>query len=187
MKDGSGMHPVRKINCELNKKVICADDTLSLWDRQNIYGMAKNSGYYIGWDDTQVPERKLHDQHLFCGVNLDLFSGYIKKFKKVPEVAEELQNLEIVKGIINLSVPTNVNYVHAHPEKKVLLYYVNLEWPEGGHGETQFYSENLKEIQYTCPYTPGRILVFDGSIPHTIRPQSNAGPKFRFTLTFLYN
>ena len=30
-------------------------------------------------------------------------------------------------------------------------------------------------------------LLFDGTIPHAIRPQSVAGPKFRITISMFYN
>jgi Rps23 Pro-64 3,4-dihydroxylase Tpa1-like proline 4-hydroxylase len=76
-----------------------------------------------------------------------------------------------------------VYYAHTHGEDKVLLYYINMEWKEGWHGETQFYSDDLKEVKYTSPYTPGRLILFDGKIPHTMRPQSIIAPKFRFSLS----
>ena len=44
-----------------------------------------------------------------------------------------------------------------------------------------------KDIIYTSPYTPGRIIVFDATIPHAIRPQSVIGPKFRFTLASFFD
>ena len=47
-------------------------------------------------------------------------------------------------------------------------------------------TNNLKEIAYTSSYIPGRIILFDGSIPHAIRPQSVKAPKFRFTLSLFF-
>jgi hypothetical protein len=68
-----------------------------------------------------------------------------------------------------------------------VLYYVNLEWQDGWHGETLFYDESLKNIVFASPYIPGRIVVFDGSIPHTIRPQSYIASHYRFTFALIYN
>ena len=69
-----------------------------------------------------------------------------------------------------------------------VLYYINLDWRDGWHGETLFYNpNNLKEIIYTSLYIPGRIILFDGSIPHAIRPQSIKAPKFRFTLSLFFD
>jgi hypothetical protein len=69
----------------------------------------------------------------------------------------------------------------------VLLYYVNLEWREGWHGETLFFQENLKDVAFTSVYTPGRLIAFDAKIPHTIRPQSHIAAQYRFTLAMVFN
>jgi hypothetical protein len=65
------------------------------------------------------------------------------------------------------------------------LVYVNLDWQDGWHGETLFYSESQKEIVFASPFTPNRVVVFDAKIPHTIRPQSHIAPFYRFTLTLV--
>ena len=106
---------------------------------------------------------------------------------KHPEITKILDGLELKFAVVNLANTSDVNYIHAHNQSKVMLYYVNLVWNEGAHGETQFYSEDLKSIQYTTPYTPGRLIVFDADIPHTIRPQSIIGPKYRFTYAMIYD
>ena len=81
-----------------------------------------------------------------------------------------------------------MHYLHIHQKQQVCLYYVNLDWRDGWHGETLFYNpDNLKEIAYTSLYIPGRIILFDGSIPHAIRPQSVKAPKFRFTLSLFFD
>jgi hypothetical protein len=67
------------------------------------------------------------------------------------------------------------------------LYYVNLEWRDGWYGETFFYSDDLKDVAFTSLYVPGRILLFDGDIPHAIRPQSVAGPKYRITISTFFD
>ena len=73
-------------------------------------------------------------------------------------------------------------------DNKTVLLYLNpdLDHPNFG-GETIFYDpNNVKEIAHTSLYVPGRIILFDGSIPHAIRPQSVKAPKFRFTLSLFF-
>ena len=90
--------------------------------------------------------------------------------------------------VLNLVRSDDVHYVHHHKDQQVLLYYVNLDWVDGWYGETLFYNpKNLKEILYTSLYQPGRILLFDGYIPHAIRPQSVKGPKFRLSLSLFFD
>ena len=98
----------------------------------------------------------------------------------------QLKN-KLSKIVCNLVKPDDVHYIHAHPDQHACLFYVNLDWRDGWHGETLFYNlEDLKEVAYTSLYIPGRIILFDGSIPHAIRPQSVKGPKFRFTLSLFF-
>ncbi len=93
----------------------------------------------------------------------------------------------IEQAIVNLVRPTDVHYVHSHPGKQVALYYCNLDWEDGWYGETLFHDpRDLSRVNFTSPYTPGRIILFDGNIPHAIRPQSINGPKYRISLTVLF-
>ena len=61
-----------------------------------------------------------------------------------------------------------------------------MEWKQEWWGETQFLSEDLKEIIFTNPYVPGRAVWFDGAIPHTIKTQSAIAPKYRFSLSLFF-
>ena len=82
----------------------------------------------------------------------------------------------------------DTHWTHDHTNQTVLLYYVNTEWLDSWGGETLFFDNFNKDIVYGSSYTPNRVLVFDGEIPHTIRPPSKIFPhKFRFTLTLLFN
>ena len=69
---------------------------------------------------------------------------------------------------------------------KTLLYYMNREWKHEWGGETIFLDDNSNEIEYITPYVPGRIIVFDSTIPHAARQQSFAGPTYRFTLAIKF-
>ena len=70
-------------------------------------------------------------------------------------------------------------------DNKTVLVYMNAEWrPEWG-GETIFYDDRLEAQRIVTP-KPGRIVIFDGRIPHTGRPPT---PKFmfnRYILAFKY-
>ena len=62
-----------------------------------------------------------------------------------------------------------------------------LGWEDTDVPEKYDNPDNLKEIVYTSLFIPGRIILFDGSIPHAIRPQSVKAPKFRFTLSLFFD
>lgn len=170
------------------KTIEIFDDITSLFFRQRIYDICKTSYFRLGWNDSAIPERKPYDYNLHSIYNeADIESLNILPLITETEIMDSLKDLKITQCVVNLSVASDVNFAHTHPEKKVLLYYPNLEWQEGWAGETVFYSEDLKEIVYTSQYTPGRFIVFDAEIPHSIRAQSNTGPKHRFTLSMFWS
>jgi hypothetical protein len=171
---------------ENNKIIQIYDDVFDFGYRNEIYQYVKKSLFKIGWVDSSVPEKSYEFLH----------SAYSKEDMNKLEFFEQLKNssvMEHFKGLeykhtkVNLSTPSDANFVHSHQEKLAILYYVNLDWQDGWHGETHFYDEYGKDIIYTSPYTPGRIIVFDATIPHAIRPQSVIGPKFRFTLASFFD
>ena len=167
---------------EGEKELHVFDNTFALSFRNFAYSFIKNSYFKIGWSDSDVPERKSHDYFLHSDYKeQDLEDLGILKALENTAVWDFIKDYKVEKSIVNLSTPSDVNYVHVHPEDKILLYYANVEWKEGWHGETQFYSEDLTRIQFSSPYTPGRLILFDANIPHAIRPQSIVAPQFRFT------
>ena len=103
------------------------------------------------------------------------------------ELRNQLKELSYVSATINLAVPSSVQFQHTHPQKYTLLYYINMEWKNEYYGETLFYNDLGTEVEYTSIFKPGRIVFFDGNIPHTIRPSSHIAPSYRFTLFASFN
>lgn len=178
---------MKEIITENDRVIRVYDDVFDHSYRQDIYVFATKSLYQIGWADGSIIEQQQH-KFLHSAYSLQDVNnlGIIDKLNKT-EVVKELEGYALKHAIVNLSTPADANFVHTHPEDKVILYYVNMEWRDGWHGETLFFSENTKDIIYASPYTPGRIIVFDAKIPHTIRPQSHLSAFYRFTLALVYN
>ena len=168
---------------DLGRSIRIYDDVFGLNFRQEVYGHAIKSSFKIGWEDNEVIENSKHKylHARFSAHELDEL-GFLFNLAPTP-VFGEIAGYKITRSVLNLSTPSDVLFLHAHVEDKVILYYVNLEWRAHWYGETLFYDEPLKQIMLATPYTPGRVIVFDGKIPHTIRPQSHSAPFFRFTLT----
>lgn len=167
---------------ERERIVTTYDDVFPLDFRHEIYSHAIRSSFKIGWEDNDVLENR-HRVYLHSRLsNEDIDKlGILFHLARSPVFAE-LDGLTITRCVLNLSTPSDVYFAHSHPEAKVMLYYVNLQWEPSWYGETLFYDDALKNIVLATPYTPGRVSVFDGKLPHAIRPQSAAGPSFRFTL-----
>ena len=145
--------------------------------------LRQDCGYFIGWKDQADKDPHLHavmPEASSIPFNLiDLLKGR-------PEMDERLEGLQKRTSIANLTTASSIHHRHTHPyDDLVILYYANMEWQDHWEGETMFYAED-GEIELASKYTPGRILVFDAKMPHTIRAQSSAGPSFRFSLSIFW-
>jgi SM-20-related protein len=169
------------------KKLWTFDNLISLEDRYNAFIAMKRSNFQLGWKDTETEEGSKYDYFYSLYNNRDLDNLKVYHTIMNSPVSELVQGMTLSKAIVNLSTPSNVYFLHAHPEKRVILYYANMDWSPNWHGETLFYDEACRDIECAVSYIPGRIAVFDGSVPHTIRPQSFAASQLRFTLSLLFN
>ena len=162
--------------------------------RTGFYDFARKSKFMIGWADSEeyeklaypclhstFSEEELHSMKILPFIHEALAQSQFKSFLKAP----------IDKIKLNLSKPGDIHYSHTHSmygklDQCVALCYLNIEWkPEWG-GETLFWNDLHTAIKFTSPYVPGRVILFDGRIPHSIRPQTHLGPSFRFTLSVFF-
>lgn len=164
------------------RKIHVYDGLVSLQMRARTLDFAQNSNFALGWMDSTCEDAKRH-MFLHCSFSQrdDDNLGFLEYLKNTP-INEHISGLNKRRTVLNLSVPSESHFPHHHDNELVVLYYVNTGWRPEWHGETLFYSEDLSEIELALPYTPGRIVVFDGTIPHAYRPQSTIADHYRFTL-----
>ena len=163
------------------------DDVFTEDFRSDIYLLAITAAYTIGWDDSSVFEHRQYPC-LHHSLSKDEWEqlGLISRIRN-QKLANEINNLSFVSATINLAVPSSVQFQHTHPQKRNLLYYINMEWKNEYYGETLFFDELGKEVIQTSIFKPGRAVLFDGNIPHTIRPSAHTAPQYRFTLFVGFN
>jgi len=159
--------------------------------QDRLYDAALNSNYTIGWADTAEPEKRTQPclgSHWNKNAVEELgilksFKKYINKtcFKKFCKI----DNLAFV--VVNLTKPCDPNFIHTHSDQFACVYYINPTWQKDWAGETLFFNQTKTEVIQTSLYEPNKLVIFDGSIPHTIRAQNITGPSYRFTLTLIFN
>ena len=170
------------------QKIKIFDDVFEYQKREQLYDLSINSNFRIGWADTSIIE---HSEKVFMYSRWDReYEMFVNKeftpFIKNKELLELIGDREPVKVILNCTLHSDTYLTHTHRDNDVLLYYINMDWKQEWGGETQFLSENLNEIIFTNPYVPGRMVWFDGSIPHTIKTQSFDGSKYRFSVSLFF-
>ena len=96
------------------------------------------------------------------------------------------EKYEFSNAYVNMGLVNDSHEIHVDGPTRgqviTMLIYPNIEWGSNHGGETVFYEEDKTEMVYLNPYVPGRICIFDGSIPHCAKPQALVGPKYRFTI-----
>ena len=170
-----------------NKKIYVWDNLVNYSQAYTFFSYASNSFYRIGWDDGSSEERRKH-KYMHCLLTFEESeSAGILPIVLNSDISKNFNGESYKKSVINLSHPSDVYFPHTHEEKYVVLYYANLSWYTHWYGETLFYNEDLSEIELSLPYTPQRLIMFEGSIPHSIRPQSFLADSHRFTYAMFFN
>ena len=164
------------------------DNKVSSVVQNDTFGYAKNAIFRLGWEDSLEPEKYTLNSHSGWTLDNVKTAGLWDPIQECIQECEFFPSHYVVDRIVvNLVRPCDVHYIHHHKNEFAVLYYINLEWRDGWHGETLFYNpHNLDEIICASVYKPGRIILFDGNIPHTIRPQSVEAPKYRFSVSVFF-
>jgi Rps23 Pro-64 3,4-dihydroxylase Tpa1-like proline 4-hydroxylase len=158
------------------------DDLVPPSYRETIYSYVQGSLFRIGWQDGSAIETSNHRYIHSAYSKEDLINSSFIEAIKGTEVGALFDTHEHHKTVVNLSVPSDANFLHTHHDCIVVLYYVNTNWHVDWAGETVFYNDSKTEVTKAINVKPGRIVVFDGSLHHSVRPQAPIAPHYRFTL-----
>ena len=171
-----------------NGEVTIIDDLLPLQQQIRLYVEACTLPYQLAGSNkfdvqdikTQKPISYVNEKWVVENFFTDGIAGFLDDY--VPPTVE--------KAYVNCGIHSESPYVHVDSSRKgdkTLLYYMNREWKHEWGGETILLGDDAAEIEYCCPYKPGRIIIFDSTIPHSARQQSFAAPMYRFTLAIKFN
>lgn len=153
-----------------------------------LYLFATNSKYIIGSQDGPATlDRRNHIYVHSEWDQQDLVNSQFPEYLNQSPVKEFIGERQVVRATVNLSVPSDTNFSHTHLDQLVGVYYLNLDWKPEWAGETLFYNNDMSDVINTTMYKPNRFVLFDGSIPHTIRPQAFSAPHYRLTLAIFFS
>lgn len=152
------------------KKIYVYDNLFSFVDRIKFFRYVSGSHFKLNNYDgintylrNQFGSRYSHDDVNNMGIT------QTDAFKKLEE-KHSFSKRDVVQARVNCITPFEQGGYHTDFEKDGLtfVYYCNLKWDLTWAGQLIFGSESLDEIEYASFFIPGRVIVFDGSIPHMI-------------------
>lgn len=165
------------------------DNVFGWEDNTRMHGLTRSTQFALGWAD--LPEKEVHFHSLIgpeewsyyaedpdASIYLNILANS-KAFK-------DFEGRGIDKSVINCDTMSDSHEIHTHVNQDVILYYINTEWKDAWAGETFFYDEAGKNVVYTSPYTPNRMIAFDGKIPHRFNAPSMSAPKYRFSVSTFF-
>jgi hypothetical protein len=178
---------VKDIQTSNGKKITVIDDAFPLQKKIFFERFATNSKYTNKGEDYES------EFSATSGIK-NLISGFteedFKNFKLVGNCAyiDSFLNGKVLSNFkIHLLTFANVSVPHTDNSQYTFLLYPNIHWDIRWGGETVFYSEDLTEIEYTSLYVPGRVIIFDGSIPHMGRAPTVLATHPRYTFAMNVN
>lgn len=159
------------------------DDFFPLDIRHYIFRQIMMAGFKLSLTSDPIITDQTSVLHLTCPINLaDLMS---MKF----DISSIVGNKKFMNSWLNLNSAHERTQYHvdiAEPDCVSILYYANLKWDINWDGGTIWRSEDLKDIEFISDYVPGRLVMFDSTIPHkAIQPTYEAAP-YRITLNTIW-
>ena len=176
-----------------DSEVIIIDDAVNVNKRINIYFDCCMLSYRISnssVNDAQgIADKRLRSdldhEHPIIENLLEEGSDSLNVIQKY--ISAESYGFD--RAYVNLGIHGDVNRMHVDGKYypcKTLLYYANQHWENNWGGHTVFYDKD-GNIKTTVEVKPGRIVIFDGNIPHTVMPMNpRCSPSFRFTVALKF-
>ena len=101
---------------------------------------------------------------------------------------DKLGGFRLTRVYCNAHVCSDAPLPHADSENsrdRTVLVYANADWQPAFAGETVFFDAD-DEIRHSILPRPGRVVIFDSSIPHCARPPIKIFLGLRLTVAFKF-
>jgi hypothetical protein len=113
----------------------------------------------------------------------DIFPSILSSLNLITQTNLNPNTLSAQVNVSDFSVPDMMHVDFGEKNKAgTVLHYANVEWDLDFGGETLFYDHKNLEIIAAIKPSPGRFVIFDGSIPHSARPPQVHCPYKRYTI-----
>lgn len=182
------MIDVEIIPFDKDREIIVIDSSFSYSEISGNYAEVVSRQYSI-YNSSDLDVQNLNPKRLGCRLDVNDYILHVifgndrtDIFKKyIPQ-----EKYYIWRSYINLGIHSDNHKIHVDDfspgRSKTSLVYINRDWSCDWGGETFFYDDERKNVKYVSSFIPGRIVIFDGSIPHSAKPQHFNAPPYRFTL-----
>lgn len=172
-----------------NRQIDIYDNLFSFEEMSKMFIAVRNFPYTAtNFSDgfrSHIYEEKHKLKYVFTSREQAISFGIVQKLNQVN--SSFANNYIIHRQYVNLATTSDFDTIHIddnHLSKpKTALYYPHPDWNIHWGGHTFFFNESLDNIEYAAAYKPGRLVLFDGSIPHCGSPPFASAKDKRYVVT----
>ena len=175
------------------KDVKVYDDVFTHTERQYFYNYILKSHFFTNGADSNTLEHRGDYNLISIYSDEDVNNMGFLQHPNVIEILKDInrQGFKIQQTRVNLSTLNDKNHFHVDCETlnskcQTLIYYPNMNWDIEWGGYTIITDDSKRNVEHCLFYTPGRIVLFDGTKPHAICAPTNIAPSYRFTFVIQF-
>lgn len=171
-----------------HKTIWVYDDVLDFQSRQSLFSYFSNSYFTTTGYDADFHTHRSRQLYSNFGPH-DLARSRFCTYPGICEIYQRhsLESMTVKATRVNAVVASERNQTHSDACDYTMIYFSNMVWPLEWGGHLFFPTENMDDIKQVVAFRPGRVVFFDGSIPHlvqTITPMAE-DMRFSFVLQFV--
>lgn len=172
------------------KQIYIFDDLFDFKTRNNFYQFILGSFYKLKGQTSDTLDF-MGEYHIFSEYSPeDVDAMGILTHESSKEFLPLIEEMEFLQARINLGTLYDKNRFHVDTTKNkksiTLLYYANMNWDIESGGHTLFANEDISDMEHCVMFKPGRLIAFDGTIPHCILSPNIASPSYRFAMAIQF-
>lgn len=173
----------KQITLSSGRNITIFDDVFPFDKRDHMYRKMLKSTFKLDGNDGAYPEHK-SDQQIYAQCTAeDVFGFGFLESENIQHILEHhVGKLPVAQARVNVNSTHDVVKFHVDAMNgKTLLYFANINWHPDWGGHTLFSDDQVEEVEYCSMFKPGRVVLFDGSIPHCTGLITNAAKVYRIT------
>jgi hypothetical protein len=167
------------------------DNLINYDEREHMYAWCSSRDFCTTGNDTQRPEH-LGDFNLFSPIEWEDIETRcpLARAENIHYLSPFLEGYIRTQSRVNLSTLHDKDRFHTDGGSGspclTLLYYPHMTWDKEWGGYTLFTDRTGKNLEFVSFYEPGRIILFDGLIPHCISNPNPQAPFYRLSFVIQY-
>jgi len=171
-------------------KIYVYDDVFNSHYTQKFYEFVNNSYFRIGTNDSSCKdyEQRKNFGSVFSREDLKKL-GLLDALPKKIKNKFDLSYQTVTRTLVNAITAYGLYHPHDDSGNKDVwsfLYYANMKWDLEWGADTLFLNDDRKSVRQHVQSLPNRVVIFDATIPHLIRPSTMHAPTFRYSINMTF-